>query len=58
MYDVIETIINHVWDADSLTNEQQFIFCISGAMIIILTVWVLDAISAFIINLNRKGGRS
>ena len=57
MYDVIETIINHIWDADSLTNEQEYIFCICGAMIILLTIWVLDAISAFIINLNRKGGR-
>ena len=57
MYDLIEQIISHLWDADSLTQEQEYIFMICGALIILITIWILDAISAFIINFGKKGGK-
>lgn len=59
MYDIIKNIINHVWDttAGASSSEQQYLFFISGAVIIILVVWVLDALSRFIINIGRKGAK-
>ena len=35
MYDLIEQIISHLWDADSLTQEQEYIFMICGVLIIL-----------------------
>lgn len=59
MYDIIKNIIDHVWDttAGASSTEQQYLFFISGAVIIILVVWVLDALSRFIINIGRKGAK-
>lgn len=59
MYDIIKNIINHVWDstAGASITEQQYLFFISGAVIILLVVWVLDALSRFIINIGRKGAK-
>lgn len=45
MYDVIETIIGHVWNTNNYnTTEQQLIYYICGACIIILTVVFIDLI--------------
>lgn len=56
MYDIIKDIISHNWDSSGYsTTEQQLVYYICGALIICLTLWVIDAISHFIINLNKKG---
>lgn len=58
MYDIIQTIIDHVWQSEGFTiTEQQTIYYICGAIIICVMLWILDAVSAFIINIGRKGGR-
>lgn len=56
MFDLIKEIISHVWVNDQYTSEQQYIYFICGAMIIVLTVWVLDSLTRFIINIGRKRG--
>lgn len=58
MYDVVRQIIGHTWDESVyMSAEQQMIFYICGSLIVVLTVWILDAISHFIINIGRKGGK-
>lgn len=59
MYDIIKNIIGHAWDNSAVTSntEQQYLYFASAAVIIILVVWVLDALSRFIINIGKKGGR-
>lgn len=45
MFNVIEGIIQHVWDNDSWNNtEQQIIFYICGTLIIILVSVFIDLI--------------
>lgn len=45
MYDVIKQIIDHVWSTTSQTStEQQTIYYIAGACIIIMTIWALDCV--------------
>ena len=56
MYDLIKQIISHTWDTQ-LNAEQQYIYYISGALILILTVWLLDSITRLIINIGRKGAK-
>lgn len=43
MYNIISEIIDHLWDS-SYGGEQQYIYYISGALIIILTVVTIDLI--------------
>ena len=58
MYDIITGIIDHLWDAEGASaNEQQIVYYICGALIICIFLWILDAVSAFIINIGRKGGK-
>lgn len=42
MYDLIETIIGHNWVTGS--SDQQYIYYIVGALIIILTVVFVDMV--------------
>lgn len=42
MYDIISQIINHNWATG--TNEQQYIYYICGALIIILTCVFVDMV--------------
>lgn len=60
MYNIIKTIIDHVWESNSQvlsSTEQQLVYYIAGSLIILFTVWILDRISVFIIN-TAKGGKS
>lgn len=43
MYDVIAEIINHTWQSN-YTSDQQYIYYIAGALIIVLTVKFIDLI--------------
>lgn len=40
MYDIIQTIIDHTWQTN--TSDQQYIYYIAGALIIIFSSDLLD----------------
>ena len=42
MYDIIANIIQHTWATS--TSEQQYIYVICGALIIVLTAVFLDMV--------------
>lgn len=56
MYNIIYQIIDHVYQTgNTATGDQQYIYygCIS--LILLLTIWILDRISVFIINISKGG---
>lgn len=42
MYDIISNIIDHTWSTGS--SEQQYIYYICGALIVILTCVIIDLV--------------
>lgn len=42
MYDIVQQIINHNWISDS--RDQQYIYYIAGALIIIFVVTFIDLV--------------
>lgn len=42
MYDLIKNIIGHNWTTTTGSNEQQYVYYIAGALIVILTVTFID----------------
>lgn len=53
MYDVIKNIIGHSWNIQS-TSDQQYIYYIAGALIIVLTCFFLDTFIRFFRGLIGK----
>lgn len=54
MYDIIDTIISHAWESN-YSSDQQYIYYICGALIVVLTAVFVDRIFLFF---NRLiGGR-
>lgn len=43
MYEVIEQIISHTWQSN-YTSDQQYIYYICGALVVVLTVKFIDLI--------------
>lgn len=43
MYDIVSSIIDHVW-VSNYTGDQQYIFYICGALIIVILAVVVDLI--------------
>lgn len=43
MYEVVEEIINHTWQSN-YTSDQQYIYYICGALIVVLASVLVDAI--------------
>lgn len=43
MYSVVENIINHSW-INNYTSDQQYIYYICGALVVILTCVFIDLI--------------
>lgn len=43
MYDLITNIIDHSWQSN-YTSDQQYIYYICGALIVLLTVIFIDVI--------------
>lgn len=43
MYDIISAIIEHTWHSN-YTSDQQYIYYICGALIVVLTVKFIDLI--------------
>lgn len=56
MYNVIENIIDHIWQTGTSYNstEQQIIYYIAGTVIILITVYVLDLIHHVIFSAAGK----
>lgn len=54
MYDLIESLINHVWISQG-AGEQQYIYYICGAIIPVLVVTFIDLIYRLIRSIMRKG---
>lgn len=45
MYNLIEAFINHTWDTSAYSStEQGYIYAISGIMLIVFTVVMIDLI--------------
>lgn len=54
MYDILVGIIDHTW-VSNYSNDQQYIYYIAGALIVILTVAFIDVIKTiFTAFLRRK----
>lgn len=43
MYDVISDIIDHAWQSN-YTSDQQYIYYICGALIVVMTAVLIDAV--------------
>lgn len=52
MYDLINEIIGHTWQS-SYTSDQQYIYYIAGALIILLTVVAVDLIYRLFVHFWR-----
>lgn len=53
MYDVIEQIISHSWQSN-YSGDQQYIYYIAGALIVILTVAFVDLVKITFRQFVRK----
>lgn len=52
MYDLINSIIGHAW-VTSGANEQQYVYVASCAVIIIVTVYMLDVLRSLVKSFSR-----
>lgn len=43
MYDIVENIISHSWESN-YTSDQQYIYYICGALIVIFTIVFIDLV--------------
>lgn len=43
MYDIVEEIIAHAWESN-YTSDQQYIYYICGALIVVMTSVLIDGI--------------
>lgn len=44
MYEIIRQIINHTWATSGATGDQQYIYYISGALILVLVPVIIDLV--------------
>lgn len=54
MYDIVEQIIGHAWQSN-YTSDQQYIYYICSALIIIFSITFIDLFYRFIRSIFRKG---
>ena len=54
MYSVIESIIGHTWQSN-YTSDQQYIYYIAGALIVIFSVVFVDLIYRVFTHFWRGG---
>lgn len=54
MYDIVETIIDHAWQSN-YTSDQQYIYYICSALIIIFAITFIDLFYRFIRSIFHKG---
>lgn len=56
MYDLIDQIINHVWDTSSYNStEQQLIYYICGVLIVIFSTVFIDLLYRITRGIFKKG---
>lgn len=57
MYDLIKSIVSHVWDSGTGYNstEQQIYLYICGALILLFSVVVIDLFYRIIRGIFKKG---
>lgn len=53
MYSIIEQIISHSWQSN-YSGDQQYIYYIAGALIIVLTVAFVDLVKTTFSQFLRK----
>lgn len=53
MYSIIEQIISHTWQSN-YSSDQQYIYYIAGALIIVLTVAFVDLVKTTFQQFLRK----
>lgn len=53
MYSIIEQIISHAWQSN-YSSDQQYIYYIAGALIIVLTVAFVDLVKTTFRQFLRK----
>lgn len=53
MYEIISQIISHSWESN-YGGDQQYIYYISGALIIVLTVAFVDLVKTTFAQFLRK----
>lgn len=53
MYDLISSIINHTWLTQN-AGEQQYVYYISGAVILLTVVFLFDLMKSFVHVFSRK----
>lgn len=53
MYNIISQIISHAWQTNS-SGDQQYIYYIAGALIIVLTVAFVDLVKTTFQQFLRK----
>lgn len=54
MYDIVYAIINHTWQSN-YNGDQQYIYYISGALIIIFTIILIDMIYRLLWSICHRG---
>lgn len=54
MYDIINNIINHTWQTN-YSGEQQYVYYIAGALILILTTIFIDMVYRLVRGIFKKG---
>lgn len=59
MYDLIEAIIDHVWNTGTNynTTEQQIIYTTACFLIVIFSIVLIDLVYRLINSILRKGGK-
>ena len=56
MYDLIQSIIDHTWDTGSYSSsEQQIIFYICGALILLFSTVFIDLLYRITRGIFKKG---
>lgn len=55
MFDVIKNLIDHTWDTSSYSSsEQQIIYYISGAIIVLIVCFTFNLISEIIASVRGR----
>lgn len=54
MYDIIYNIIGHTWQSN-YSGDQQYIYYISGAMIVLFSIILIDMIYRILWSICHRG---
>ena len=54
MYDIVSNIIDHVWQSN-YSGEQQYIYYISGALVVIFSAVLIDMVYRLLWSICHRG---